>query len=327
MTATQAAVRWGFVGAGGIATKALGPAVRAATNAELHAVAARDADRARGFADTFGSPATRAFGSYQELLDDPGVEVVYISLPNDAHLPWTLAALAAGKHVLCEKPLGLTAAQVARMQAAATAADRLLVEAWRYRWHPRTQAAELLLADGAIGPVVRVEAAFTFEGVAPDNYRWELGRGGGALYDVGCYPVSTAVWAFNDEPLGVDATFVRAPSGVDTAADLTVTFGRGEARLYGAFTEPKRQHLVITGERGTLHFSDPAITTAVGAESELVVTIDGHVDRIPFPAVDAYQLMVEAVSRAVRGEDVWLVPLEQSLRIAHIIDEAFRSGC
>src|SRR3954462_6566606 len=167
--------RWGFLGAGQISSTQA-KVLSAAQGVELAAVAARDIDRAR----QLGAP--RSYGSYAELLGDPDIDAVYIGLPTDAHLPWTLAALGAGKAVLCEKPLGLTAGQVDEMAEAGTRAGGLLVEASWYRWHPRTQLAERLLRRGEIGPVVHVRAGFTFPGVAPDNFRLDPAKGGGALY-------------------------------------------------------------------------------------------------------------------------------------------------
>ena len=192
---TSDPVRWGFLGAGNIATKALGPAVRASYNGVLTAVAARDVQRAQALGATFGpavgTPVTY-YSSYEALVADPAVEAVYISLPNDAHKPWTEAALAAGKHVLCEKPLGARPAEVDSMTAAAEAAGRHLVEASWYRWHPRVRLAQQLLAEGAIGTVRHVTSVFTFDGVAAGNYRLDPSKGGGALYDIGHYALSGA---------------------------------------------------------------------------------------------------------------------------------------
>ncbi|MCU1675687.1 MAG: hypothetical protein JWM93_445 [Frankiales bacterium] len=324
---TDESVRWGFLGAGGIATGALGPAIAAARNAELHAVAARDPARAQRLCDEFGGAV--AYGSYAALLNDPDVEAVYISLSNDSHKPWTLSALAAGKHVLCEKPLGMTPEEVEEMAAAANAAGLILMEAFWYRWHPRTQAAELLVADGAIGRVTHVESAFAIDGVPADNYRWDPTRGGGAMYDVGCYPVSAAVWAYGGaDPERVDARVVDAETGVDLVTDASLRFrGGGTAHVYGGMAEPERQSVVITGESGSITFGEPAIAATKASPTELVVvTADGE-ERIPFPAVDPYQLMLEAMSDAILGDThAWLLPLSQSQTISRVIAAAFAAG-
>ena len=323
---TEKIVRWGFIGAGGIAMTALGPAIAGARNARLHAVAARDINRAQDLVDRFGGSV--AYGSYEELVADPDVDAVYISLSNENHKPWSLAALAAGKHVLCEKPLAMNATEVEEMTAAAKAAGRLLVEASWYRWHPRTQAAELLVADGAIGRITNVDSVFAIDGVAPDNFRWEPARGGGAFYDVGCYAVSAALWAFGaQEPTQVTARVVDAPSGVDIVTDATIAFaGGGTAHVYGGMQEPERQTIVITGEAGSITFEFPAFGATSEVPTALVVaTTNGQV-RVEFPPVDAYRLMLEAMSDAINGEHAWLLPLSQSLTVAQIIDAAFAAG-
>jgi predicted dehydrogenase len=187
---TREPVRWGFLGAGFVASRGLAPAVHAADGAVLQA-SRQDEHRAAAL------EPVRATTSYAEVCTADDVDAVYLSLPNDDHLPWVLEALAAGKQVLCEKPLGLDAAQVARMAAAAESADRLLVEASWNRWHPRTRRVEALLADVA-GPL-DVRAWFTFPGVPADTDRLDPGRGGGALLDVGCYAVAAALIALGDD--------------------------------------------------------------------------------------------------------------------------------
>src|ERR1700712_2246400 len=224
-TPTTDPVRWGFIGAGNIATRALGPAVRASYNAVLSAVGARDVSRAQQLGGTFGpavgTPVT-AYGSYEALLADPSIEAVYISLANDAHRPWSEAALAAGKHVLCEKPLAMDVAEVDSMTVAAKAAGRHLVEASWYRWHPRVRLAQQLLADGAIGTVRHVTSVFTFDGVPAGNYRLDPAKGGGAVYDIGHYALSGATWAFGGLPHEVVAKQEIGPTGVDLTTDAVL---------------------------------------------------------------------------------------------------------
>jgi len=322
-------VRFGFVGAGWIAQRALAPAVHAADGAVLQAVAARDAERARSL-----EPAGRDYGgagAYQALLDDPDVDVVYVCLSNESHLPWARAALAAGKHVLCEKPLGLSAAEVAELVSAAQAADRLLVEAFWYRWHPRTRRLEALLAAGDLGPVRRVETDFSFDGRGEPrvaaNYRLDPARGGGALYDVGCYAVSAAHLA-----LGPDLAVTRAwadvgPSGVDLSAEARLRApGGGEAVARCGIAVPDRQVLRMSSDAVTAEFTTadgiPGETfTSWHSPSRLVLTGTGGVRRHEdFPPVDPYRLMVEAVAARVRGEDAFLVGLDHSAEVAATLD-------
>ena len=317
------AVRWGFLGAGGIARTALAPAVASAPGAVLHAAGARDVERARALGPQ------RAYGSYEEVLADDEVEAVYISLTNDAHLPWTLAALEAGKHVLCEKPLGLTAAEVDEVAAAADelAGDRLVVEASWYRWHPRVRLAQERLAD--IGTVRHVAAGFTFDYAAQSGYRLEPARGGGALYDVGCYAVSACLWAVGQGlPQDVVARSELAPTGVDLDTRAILRWESGaEAEVHAAIDGDERQWLVVTAERGELELRGDNAYTAWRTDATELWASDGRsTERLPVPAADPYRLMVEQMSSVVRGGPGWVLPIEESRSTAAVLDAAFASA-
>jgi len=308
--------RWGFLGAGFVASRALAPAVHAASGARLEAVAAREPDRAAALRPE------RVHRAYGDLLADPSVDVVYIALTNDQHLPWTLAALAAGKDVLCEKPLGLSVSEVGRMTAAARDAGRLLVEATWYRWHPRTRRAEELVTSGALGPLRRVEATFTFGGVPSDNYRLDPARGGGAWLDVGCYLANAVSWAAPGTSVAsVTAQARRGSSGVDLAVDADLRLGPGiEASLLAGIDDVERQGLTVTGESGTLTFDGADAFTSWHTDSRLVWSArTDHVEH--FPPVDPYRLMVEAVGARRCGDPgAWLPPLEESLQTARVME-------
>ena len=311
-------VRWGFLGAGGIARTALGPAVAAADGAVLHAAAARDPARAAALGPV------RAYGDYAALLADDDVEAVYVALHNDAHLPWTLAALEAGKHVLCEKPLGLSAAEVDSMAAAA--GDRLVVEASWYRWHPRVRLAQQRLPE--LGAVQHVAAGFTFAGELDGNYRLEPARGGGALYDVGCYAVSACLWAVAQGlPQDVVARTDLAPSGVDLDARAILRWASGaEAEVRAGMRSGEGQWLVITGERGEMELRGSAFTAWKHDDTELWVSDGRGTERVPVPAADPYRLMVEELSSVVRGGPGWVLPLAESRQTAAVLDAAFASA-
>jgi len=314
---TRRQVRWGFLGAGFVASRALAPAVHAADGAVLQAVAARDEHRAAAL------QPVRAMTSYAELCTADDVDAVYLSLPNDDHLPWVLEALAAGKHVLCEKPLGLAAVQVARMAAAAEAADRLLVEASWNRWHPRTRRVEELLAEVA-GPL-DVRSWFTFPGVPDDNYRLDPARGGGALLDVGCYAVAAALIALGD---GATVTGVErhvGPTGVDLTTSASLSSPRGRAQATASFERPESQGWTVAAPGLVLDVADPAFTSW-HAVSELRLRDSGgeHVEQ--FEPCDPYRLMIEAVSSRVRGQDAWVLPLSTSLAVASTLDVIARTA-
>jgi xylose dehydrogenase (NAD/NADP) len=308
-------VRWGFIGAGWIAARALAPAVHAAEGATLVAAAARDADRAARM-----GPSGSAYDSYAAIVDDPEVEVVYIALSNEAHLEWTIAALAAGKHVLCEKPLALDAGQVTEMTQAADAAGRMLVEATFSRWHPRTRRAAAILSAGGLGAVQRLDAGFTFGSVPAGNYRLDPARGGGALYDVGPYAVGAVLWAVPDAPVTVlDVDVARDSGGVDLTTTAVLRVGAAEAVVRTSIAGDYGEWLHVLGDQATLVLDQPAYTSWLAPSTLRVLGDEDSVHH--FAPVDPYQLMVEHVSRAVRGDGTaWVLPLGESLRVARALD-------
>jgi xylose dehydrogenase (NAD/NADP) len=319
-------VRWGVLGAGWIAERAMLGAIGAAAGASFAAIASRDAARAARLAEAHGGTA-RVHATYADLVADPEIDAVYVALANHAHLPQAVAALDAGKHVLCEKPLGLSVAEVDAMADAAARNDRLLVEASWYRWHPRVRLAERLLRDiEALGEVRHVSAGFTFDGVAAGNYRLDPALGGGALYDVGCYAVSAALWAFGTPPREVSAKCDIGPTGVDLATALAVTFDGGDADLRCGIAEEGRQWLVVTGTRGEFELREEAFTAWQGADTTLVFRSPAGEEAETVPAADAYALMVENVSAVIEGRAGWLVPLADSRATADVIDAAFQSS-
>ncbi|MGB8652331.1 MAG: Gfo/Idh/MocA family oxidoreductase [Mycobacteriales bacterium] len=304
-------IRWGFLGAGFIAARALAPAVHAASGAVLHAAAARDPRRARALGPE------RVHPSYEALVADPEVDAVYISLSNEAHLPWTLAALEAGKHVLCEKPLGLTAGEVDLMEAAR--GQLHVVEASWYRWHPRVRLAQQRLVD--IGRVEHVSAGFAFAGALEGNYRLEVARGGGALYDVGHYAVSAALWAVGRGlPADVAARSRLHPSGVDLSTEAVLDWGGATAQVRAGIDEGLGQWLVITGEHGEIELRDAPFTSWKEDVTELWVSDGSGTQRVQISPADAYQVMVEEMSSVLLGGPGWVLPLGESRETAAALD-------
>ncbi|MEP7055103.1 MAG: Gfo/Idh/MocA family oxidoreductase [Actinomycetota bacterium] len=317
---SSAPFRWGFIGAGHIASTQLAPAVHASTECVLYAAAARDIERARAL-----EPVGPAYADYAGLCADPDVDGVYISLHNTAHLEWIKHALAAGKHVLCEKPLCLTEAETAEAFDAAAAAGRTLVEAFWYRWHPRTRRAEQLVTAGELGDIVEVEAAFCFGGLQPDNIRLAADLGGGALYDVGCYTVSAAQWALGDLSV-MDASARYSTGGVDLQTHATLAGRTGRARVECSIDSEPRDAIVLRGSAGTLEFTGGKGFAARRADavSLHIVDADGVGRDEPFPAADAYRLMTESFARLVRGGDEFVMTPAESLALARTTD-AIRS--
>lgn len=306
-------VQWGVLGAGWLVQRATGEALRNAAGARLLAAAARDVDRARR------TGATRPAGSYRAIVDDPDVEAVYVALANEAHLPWIRACIAAGKHVLCEKPLVLTGADAEALYLEAESAGVLLVEAAWSRWHPRMRRIVDLATNGSIGEVEAFLGTFTFKGVPPGNFRLSTAQGGGALYDVGIYPLHVLFACLPDvdvlEVLRVDRR--HHGEGVDLTTKAAVTWGgQTRATVVASFEMPPSQRLVIRGSEGEISVDDDQAFTSWRVPTDLMV--DGVMES--FPPVDAYRVMFEEVSAQIRGSGGWVLPPRDSIRVAHAVD-------
>ncbi len=316
-------IRWGILGCAAIAEKAFIPALRKSKRAELLAIASREESRAREWAEKFG--IKKAYGSYQGLLADPEIEAVYNPLPNHLHHPLTLAALRAGKHVLCEKPLGLTAAEVKEMFAEAERQKRLVMEGFMYRFHPRLARALELLRDGAIGEprLVRSTFAFIFDRDR-NNYRWSPEMGGGALYDVGCYTVNAARLVFQTEPEKISATaHLDEQTGIDLTSSLLCTFpGDRQALLTCSFELEFQSSLEITGSLGRI-ILDRAYSAKHFA-TEIQLTRGQKTELIKFPPADQFLLMVEHFGEAIRGRARPLLDFQDSYGNALTIETALR---
>jgi xylose dehydrogenase (NAD/NADP) len=306
-------VRWGVLGVGYLVTHATAAAIHSAQEAQLTVAAARgDAERARTI------EPRRAVDSYNAVIEDPSIEAVYIALPNDLHLPWILAALEAGKDVLCEKPLTMSAEQARTAFDAAESNGRLLVEATWSRWHPRMQRIVTLATSGALGEITRFDGSFTFDAVLDGNYRLNAEQGGGALYDVGIYPLH----ALHACLLDATPTHIDVEREVNaTGADLTTTVqldlaGGTTASVLASFVTPEQQTLRVDGAELALWVDDGQAYTSWKQPS--VLHVGDQVEH--FPSVDAYSLMFSAVSRRVRGEDVWILPPETSIAVADLVD-------
>ena len=293
-------------------------AARESTRAEVVAVAARDRARADAYARENGIP--RAFGSYEQLLADPDVQAVYISLPNSLHAEWSIRALQAGKHVLCEKPFSRHVSDVVDAYAAAEAAGALLMEAFMYRHHPQTAALIELLADGAVGTPQLVRAVFAFNAVRifgdEGNVRFDPQLDGGALLDLGSYCVSSAR-VVGGEPARVHGTQVLGPTGVDVAFAGTLEFASGLiARFECAFTVEARTELEILGTEGRLLVPQPSRILEPGIE---LWTLGGH-SRVECDSANSYLLQLDNFSAAIAGEQSPLLGRSDAVGQARVLE-------
>ena len=314
-------MKWGIVSTADINRKVI-PGAHASEKVELLAVASRDQKRADAYAREWEIP--RAYGSYEALLGDPDVEAVYISLPNTMHVEWSIKALEAGKHVLCEKPFTRHPEEVDTAFDAAERTGRLLSEAFMYRHNPQTKKLAELVQGGAIGELRLVRSAFSYSLYDPENIRLRTDVEGGALMDVGCYCVSGSR-LLGGEPVAVHGEAWYGPSGTDWVFgglmrfpdDVVATFDCGTAL-------PNRDELEAIGSEGSLFLDDP--WHCVNPEIEL--RRDGGVERIEIERQDSYRLELENVSDAIRGELELLLGREDALgqarTLAALHDDAFR---
>jgi D-xylose 1-dehydrogenase (NADP+, D-xylono-1,5-lactone-forming) len=300
-------MRWGILGAARI-NRSIIPALRAAAGHTLEAIASRDADKAAAAAAEWSIP--RGIAGYDELLADPDIDAVYIPLPNHLHAEWAVRAAEAGKHVLCEKPLALTVAEVDRIAAAAAAARVHVAEAFMYRHHPQTHAVQELVAGGAIGTLRFVRACFSFTLDRPGDVRFDPAKGGGALWDVGCYPVSYARTIVGAEPDAILATAVMGPTHVDMSVAAVLQFpGNVLALVDASFAAPFRTEVEVVGSAGTIRVSHPFKP----GSREVVLVVRG--DEILEHVVESPPLYVsqfEDFGRAARGAQPPVVTLADS---------------
>jgi len=306
-------VRWGVLGAGWLVQRATAAAIHNAQGAVLYATGAREMARA------LQTEPEVAYDSYQAVIDDPRVEAVYICLANDAHLEWIESSISAGKHVLCEKPMVLTSHDAARAFTLAEQAGVHLVEATWTRWHPRMRRIVDLARSGDLGAVTDYHATFTFEGVSEGNYRLFPQHGGGALYDIGIYPLHALV-ACLPEVDGFEVaqvSHVMGGEGVDMTTQATLTWGNGTAAaITGSFILPDSQDLVVRGDRARVYVPHSDAFSSWRAATTLA--IDEHIET--FEPVDAYQIMFEEMSDRIRSGSGWLLPAGDSLRVARAVD-------
>ena len=313
-------VAWGILSTARINDLELAGA-RLSDRVDVLAVASRERERAEEYAREHG--IERAYASYDELLGDPDVQAVYISLPNSLHVEWSIRALEAGKHVLCEKPLTRCAAEVEQAFDVAERRGRLLMEAFMWRHNPQTLRTAELVRKGAIGELRLVRAAFSFTADDPRDIRLLTELDGGSLMDVGCYCVSAAR-LLAGEPDRVLGEQVRNEAGVDVRFVGTMRFRDGVVGHFDSGLDlPAREELEVVGERGSLVVHDPWHALAPKIELRLA---DGEVEEIPIEPVNSYRLELEDLSDAILGRRKPLLGRADALGQARTIEALFRSA-
>lgn len=317
-------VKWGVLGTANIARVAVNPAIQASSNGELVAVASRDGERARAFAEAHGIP--RHHGSYEALIEDPGVDALYVPLPNTLHREWAVRACEAGKHVLCEKPLALDAAECGEMAAAAESAGVRLMEAFMYRFHPRTERLLTLLDDGVVGDLRTIRSAFTFRLTKPGNIRLDPDLGGGALMDVGCYCVNVSRTLAGDEPVEVMAAARWTERGVDDELTGMMRFEGGlTAHFDCALTMERREFVEAAGTDGLLRVDAP-FRPGTGEVAIEAQRGGAAVTRHGVAGADQYRRMVEHFAECVLDGTEVRYPAAEAAANMRAIDALYRSA-
>ncbi len=321
-------VTWGIVSTAKIGTEKVIPGMMRSSGVEVRAIASRDVARAQRQATALGIP--RAYGSYDELLADPEIEAIYNPLPNDSHVPWTLKAARAGKHVLCEKPMAMSARELSVLKPLARKVH--IAEAFMVRHHPQWIEVRELLRRGEVGRVTHMHVAFQYYNDDPKDIRNQTKTGGGALYDIGCYAIVAGRWFFEAEPKRVAGMADRDPrSKIDRLFSGLLDFGKGRALTFSVATQSvPHQRVHVFGTQGrleiTIPFNQPqdAPTIYLMSDGSSLSGLDAR--QITVPAADQYMLQAEAFGRLLRTARPTPRLLNDAIQNMKIIDALFRAA-
>jgi predicted dehydrogenase len=322
-------VRFGIVSTARIGMEKVIPAMQRSAHCQMVGIASRDLGRARAAADSLG--IAKAYGSYAELIADPEIEAVYNPLPNHLHVPIAVEAAAAGKHVLCEKPIALTAAEVQRLIEARDHAGVLVQEAFMVREHPQWRRVRELVRDGRIGDLRVAQGLFTYMNLDPTNVRNQAGIGGGGIYDIGCYPLVTMRFVFGEEPTRVVSQVEYDPNfETDRLASVLLEFPSGQAQFTCSTQLVPYQRMQFLGSKGRIEVEIPF--NAPPDRPCRIFVDDGSqlagasAEMVSFDTVDQYTVQGDVFARAIREGKPLEFPLEDSVLNMRVLDAIFRSG-
>jgi predicted dehydrogenase len=328
VAAKQQKVRWGVLGVAKIATEKVIPAMQRGELSEVVAIASRDAARAREASNALGVPV--AHGSYEALIDDPGVDAIYNPLPNHLHVPWTIRAMEAGKHVLCEKPIGLTIDDARRLMAVRDRTGRKVQEAFMVRTHPQWLRVQTLVRNGRIGELRSMAGYFSYFNSDSANIRNVLEYGGGAIFDIGCYLVNTSRMIFGAEPRRVVSLIDRDPVlKVDRLSSLILDFERGQSIGTCSTQVVSYQRVHVIGTTGRIEIeipfnAPPDRPCRIFVDDGQTLSGEGR-ETIEIPTADQYTIQGDLFSRAILDDGPVAYPLEDTVANMRVIDAVFRS--
>ncbi len=322
-------VRFGIISTAKIGLERVIPAMLQGTHVRIEAIASRDLARAKAVAGQFG--IAKAYGTYEDLLADPEIEAVYNPLPNHLHVPVSIEAAKAGKHVLCEKPLALDAKQAAALIDVRDETGVTIAEAFMVRHHPQWHKARELVRTGRIGELRAIQASFSYMNVDPANVRNQADIGGGGVYDIGCYPIVTSRFIFGEEPVRALGLLERDPGfHTDRLCSAILHFPSGQAQFLCSTQLVPQQRMQILGTTGRIDLDIP-FTPLQGETSRVLVNDGRHrgfasTEEFVFKDINQYTLQGDHFARVVRGEATLDFPLEDAVRNMSVIDAIYRSG-
>lgn len=312
-------VRWGILGAAKIALTKVIPAMQRSEWCEIVAIASRDLSKAKAAAADLNIP--KAYGSYQELLDDDSIEAVYNPLPNHLHVPWTMNAAEAGKHVLCEKPIALDAVEAKTLIEVRNRTGVRIQEAFMVRTHPQWLETRKLIQSGRIGSLRSITCFFSYNNPDPANIRNQLDLGGGALMDIGCYPITISRSIYETEPRRVLGIIERDATETDTLTSAVLDFPNGHSTFTCSTRLAPYQRMIFIGTEGRIEVLIP-----FNAPNDRPTQILIDDETIEFPICDQYEIQGSLFSRAIRENTEQPIPLEDAINNMAVIDAVFRSA-
>lgn len=318
-------LRWGVLSCARIAQKEVIPAIQSSQTGAVVAIASRNQELAHTVAETHQIPMVSS--SYEDLIRLDSVDAVYIPLPNHLHVQWASLALEAGKHVLCEKPLGLNEQDVLLLDGVSKQYPNLTVaEAFMYKYHPQWRSANEMVIGGEIGELRHVHVHFSYDNKDPNNIRNNLEYGGGALMDIGCYGVSVARWFYRDEPLRVSARMKRDPRfKTDVLSTILLDFAQGSATIVCGTQMQRFQHVSLVGIHGRISIPSP-FNIPPDVEPTLEIQHDLETNRLKMPAVNQFSSQCDAFSQVVQKGSNPLNSISDAVKNMRVIDACFHSA-
>lgn len=319
-------LRWGVLSTAKIGREKVIPALQKSVHNQVLAICSRTEQSARDTADNLG--IERAYGSYEALLADPDIDAIYNPLPNHLHVEWSIKALQAGKHVLCEKPLGLNTADAQRLVDAARAFPQLKVmEAFMYRFHPQWQLTKQLIDEGRIGKLHAVHSHFSYNNREANNIRNKVDMGGGALLDIGCYSISLSRWLFNEEPAQVLGQITPMPGEeVDCLTSAIMEFSAGSASFTAATKIEPVQYVEAIGDEGSLYLERPFYNDSEEPVQRIRITRNRVQEIIEVPDHNHYGAMGDAFALSIFNDTATPTPLADAIANMQVIDGIFTSA-